>query len=313
MTKNEILKKLQGSCKQSIKLPSQLDIEINQNDLIITIPIDGTLENMQTDSAAFEGWVIIVKRWIESINRATIKWEEPIFSNISRNEMQHYQRFLFRTKRFSEAFPWVKIHETNENCFRKLKTDNGGEIILNSPSKKRSRVFKVKKDLNTYSESQLEEFILSDKETCERFKRKFNLNFVDNQLPVGVFEGKKSNATKIFTGGKSAIDIWGISNENEVCLFELKNAKNNKVGALSEMLFYSFVVRDIVQGIMKFDSTTYEGLQKILEAKKVKCYLLAPSTHPLIDGKVFEELNISNFKIEFGYAKIDYKLTFSIL
>ena len=313
MTKNEILKTLKGVCKQSIKLPSQLDLEIIQNHLTITIPIDGTLNNMQTDSAAFEGWAIIVKRWMENIDRVIIKWEEPTFSNISEKEMQHYQRFLFRAKRFSEAFSWVNIHKTNEDCFRQLKTDKGGEIILNTPSKERSRLFKVKKELNTYSESQLEEFILSDKETCERFKRKFDLNFVDNQLPVGVFDGKKSNATKIFTGGKSAIDIWGINNENEICLFELKNAKNSKVGALSEMLFYSFVVQDIVQGVMKFDSTTYEGLQKIQEAKKVNCYLLAPSTHPLIDGEVFTLLNKSTSKIKFGNVRINDTLTFSIL
>lgn len=313
MTKNEILKTLKAVCKPSIKLPSQLDIEINRNDLIITIPIEGTLKNMQTDSAAFEAWAIILKRWIKSINHAIIKWKEPIFSNISKNEIQHYQRFLFRTKRFSEAFPWVNIHNTNENSLRQLKTENGGEIILNTPSKERSRVFNVKKDLNTYSESQLEEFILSNKVTREQFKREFNLNFVDNQLPVGVFEGKKNNATKIFTGGKSAIDIWGINNENDVCLFELKNAKNNKVGALSEMLFYSFIVQDIVRGVMKFDSTTYKGLQNIQAAKKVKCYLVAPSTHPLIDGKVFSLLNKSTSKIEFGNARINDNLTFSIL
>jgi len=121
------------------------------------------------------------------------------------------------------------------------------------------------------------------------------------------------NATKIFTGGKSAIDIWGINNENEVCLFELKNSKNNKVGAISEMLFYSFIVQDIVRGAMKFDSTTYEGLQNIQAAKKVKCYLVAPSTHPLIDGEVFSLLNKSTSKIEFGNARINDNLTFSIL
>jgi hypothetical protein len=64
---------------------------------------------------------------------------------------------------------------------------------------------------------------------------------------------------------------------------------------------------------MKFDSTTYEGLQKIQEAKNVNCYLLAPSTHPLIDRKVFSLLNKSTSKIEFGNVKINDDLTFSIL
>jgi len=312
MNNKEILETLKKVVrKPSIKLPSQLDIEIIQNDLTITIPFEDTLKNMQTDSAAFESWAIIVKRWIENINRVIIKWDEHILDN----EKLHYQRFLFRAKRFSEVFSWVNIHKTNEDCFRKLKTDNGRKIIVNTSKEKRSSGGgeKIEKELNEYKENELEELILSDIKTCEQFKRKFDLNFVDNQLPVGVFEGEISEATRIFPGRKSAIDIWGINNENEICLFELKTAKNKKVGALSEMLFYSFVVQDIVQGVMKFDSTTYEGLQKIQEAKNVNCYLLAPSTHPLIDRKVFSLLNKSTSKIEFGNVKINDDLTFSIL
>lgn len=313
MTKNQILEALKSSCRPSIKLPSQLDMVITQNCLTISLLAETTLENMQRDSAAFEGWAIVVKRWIKKIDRVIIKWDDPTFSSISKNEMQHYQRFLFRAKRFSEAYSWLDIDTSNKDCFRQLAIDKGKEIILNTPSEERSREFKEKKELHTYSESQLEEFILSDKEACEQFKRTFDLKIVDNQLPVGVFEGKKNNETKIFTGGKSAIDIWGINSKGEFCLFELKNAKNSKVGALSEMLFYSFVIQDVINGVLKFDSTTYIGLKNIQEAKRVKCFLLAPSTHPLIDSEVFLLLNKSSSGIEYGNIKINDSLTFSIL
>lgn len=314
MTKDEILEILKiVSNKPSIKIPNQLGMVLIKGQLIISLPADITQNNMQTDAAAFEGWAIVLKRWIPRINQIIIKWNVPDLSSISKNNMQHYQRFLYRAKRCSEAYSWLEIAISNRKCFSHLIIENGKENILNTPSKERSRNFKVQKGLHEYSESELEEFILTDINVNKRFKQEFDLNIIDNQLPVGVFDGSKSNSTKIFTGGKSAIDIWGINNREEVCLFELKNSKNSKIGSLSEMLFYSFVIQDIVQGLMKFESTSYKGLKEITRAKKVKCYLLAPSTHPLIDKEVFHLLNKTKSGIEYGNVKISDNFTFSIL
>lgn len=314
MKKKEILEKLKtySNC-QSAKFPSHIDITIDKDCLTIALQTKCTVENMQNDCAAFEAWSIILKNWIPIVNNVIIKWVVPNIKRISINEMQHYQRFLYRVKKFCHTYDWAEIYEDNRECLNILMIEKGNKNILNTPSKERSRKFKEKKELRDYSESELEEFILSNDKTLELFKRKFNLRLVDNQLPVGVFDSVKSKKTLIFTGGKSAVDIWGINTDGDCCLFELKDYKNTKVGALTEMLFYSFLIQDVIKGIFKFESTTYKGLKEIQEAKKVKCFLLAPNTHPLIDKGLFKLLNDSNANIKFGNVKINDTLTFTLL
>lgn len=311
MTKQEILKALKESCSiKRVRLPNPLNMEIKNNCLIIDIPSDRLLKNMQTDSAAFEGWALVLKRWIKEINTVKIRWQEPI--KISPNEMQHYQRFLYRAKRFSDAYNWVEIDNSNKSCVNLLKIKKGENLLINAPSGKRPRKYDKRVALESYSESKLEEFILTNEEVKSVFKQSFYLDILDNQLPVGVFKDKISNKTKIFTGGKSAIDIWGINKNNEFCLFELKNSENRKVGALSEMLFYSFLIQDVLNGVIKYVETTHDGVMEIKNTKKVKCFLLAPFLHPLIDKDVISLMNKSKSKIEYGNIKIESDFTFKL-
>ena len=72
-------------------------------------------------------------------------------------------------------------------------------------------------------------------------------------MPVGVFEGHPSRAGAIFTGGKSAIDLIGLGRAGAIWLLELKTSRNIKVGALSELFFYSMVLHD---------ATTFSLLRK---------------------------------------------------
>lgn len=314
MNKQQILQSLKKSCSCfTIKLPVPLDFSLDKACLIISIPKNKIVENMQTDSAAFEGWALVLKRWITEINRVVIEWEEPDISSVSANEMQHYQRFLYRAKRFSDAFEWVDVSTINKGSLKYLKVDSGCKVIMNTPTQNRPRKYNIRKPLSEYSESQLEELILTNKDVRHELMSTMDLSLIDNQLPVGVFEEVKSNATKIFTGGKSAIDIWGINNKNEFCLFELKNSNNRKVGALSEMLFYSFLIQDVIKGIIDFDKNSNESLEGIKKAKRVNCFLLAPSTHPLIDKDVFNLLNKSVSLIDYGNIKVNNNLSFTVL
>lgn len=310
MKKKDILKSLKARCNNDLKLPSQLGMEIVQERLIITLQGDATITNMQADGAAFEGWALVLKRWIPEIEKVSVKWTKP--STEKALELQHYQRFLYRVKRFASVFPWFVLNKGCSILLSDLEIDADHSFILNTPNAKRSRAYKTQKELYTYSESELEEFILSNADVSAKFMQSFNLTLVDNQLPVGVFKDTKSNATKVFTGGKSAIDIWGITTDGNCCIFELKNSKNRKVGALTEMLFYSFVIQDIIQGVFEFDALEYPGLQEITKAKKVTCYLLAPSTHPLIDSGVFSLLNNAKSKMDFANVKLTDDFNFKV-
>jgi len=308
MTKQEIASQLNTICKHtSIKMPSSLTMSIEDGCLTINIPSKELVQNMQTDSAAFEGWALVLKNWIKDINKVIIKWDCLFDKNLT--EKQHYQRFLYRAKRFSDAYSWVNIHFDNQSCLDNLIIDSCDKIVLNAPSKPRSRNFDVKKNWGDYSESQLEKFILSNEEVQKRFYKAFNLRHADNQLPVGVFNGEVRISNKIFTGGKSAIDIWGINKENSFCIFELKKPGNRKIGALSEMLFYSFIIQDIINGKFSFFSK-HPFLKEVKECKKVKCYLLAPHTHPLINQDVFALLNRTSSNIEYLNAKITNEFEF---
>ncbi len=312
MTKQEILQTLKAkSGLKTVRLPRDLNLTIVDGCLNIEVPGASIYENMQKDGTAFEGWALVLYRWLDEVKHVKISWQLP--KDASENQMQHYQRLLFRAKKFSDAYSWVDIDPANKGCFTQWIFDSEAKFIVNIPSKLRSRNFNERKELAQYTESQLEEFILSTPEVLKQFQSKLNLKHVDNQLPVGVFNGKKSNATKIFTGGKSAIDIWGINNDDEICLFELKTTKNNKVGALTEMLFYSFFIQNVSNKKFEFHQHNYLGLDDITNAKGINSYLLAPNSHPLLDSKVFSLMNMSNSGIHYGNVIFDDKFKFRIL
>lgn len=119
---------------------------------------------------------------------------------------------------------------------------------------------------------------------------------------MGVFEDEVSKETAIFTGGSSAADLWGASEDGSLVLLELKAKNNNQVGALSELFFYAMVLADEQQG--KFFRKGVEG-EIIRGTKSLKAMILAPGIHPLITKKVFQLLNTNIKGIEFGYVAIN--------
>jgi len=311
MDKKHLLELIKENSKiNSIRLPRFIDFNLNKGVLELKISSNNLLKNMQEDGSTFEGWSLVLKRWIHEIDKINLKWDKLDVSVLKGAKEQHYQRFLYRVSKFSQNYNWFSIDNDNKSCLGELKIIAGKKLILNSPSEERNRQTTGKKALNEFSEGELETFIVSDKIVSNKFKSIFNLKILDNQLPVGVFENTISNNTKILTGGKSAIDIWGITNNNEVSIFELKDFDNKKIGALSELFLYSNIIQDVVDGILKHTSFEHLGIEDIKNAKQVNCYLLAPNTHPLIDSGVFELLNSSISKIKFMNVKIEETFDF---
>jgi len=305
MNKLEILQKLKTSTGNTgSRLPGDMDFEINKGALKISLHDDALLQNMQTDISAFEAWSLILKRWLPDIDKVVIQWEEPLLHFEKGASGQHYQRFLFRVLSFSKAFPWFSLDESNKHCIKHLVTQRTGPFLLNAPSKDRSRNFDIVQALSDYSEGDLEEFIVSHDKTRSTFEKVFDLKILDNQLPVGLFRNEVSNTTKVFTGGKSAIDIWGINNRNEFCLFELKNSRNNKVGALTEMFFYSSLIREVIKGRISIEGGNADT-KRIAGCERVNCYLLAPGNHPLIDDNVFRLFSENQLGIHYGDVRVE--------
>jgi hypothetical protein len=299
-------------CLKQCQFPSRSEIEIGgtREQATITMKKKGLNENMQSDAAAFEAWALalLIHCGVKSVQ---------IGADPGIGLGRHYERFLYRLKRFSELFPDRVIAKWPDTPLRALNSQSGR--FLNQPNSRnkppeadcKERMKAASGDAPT--ESSLELAL----EISSAFRSRFQLEKVMRQWPVGLFDGKVARGHEIFTGGKSAIDLIGIRNDTLV-LFELKKSDNKKVGAVSELLLYASVIRDAIgaSAIFKFESKMARkncaiGPEDIIRCSKICAVLLARNFHPLIfEPRMFAELNAatnrlySNIPIYFETATI---------
>lgn len=294
--------------RRKIGLPRSIKFMIDGRTVQMYLDSSCVEANMQENRASFEGWALALKRWLpEHLSQVELSWD-----HLGDLSDPHYQRFLYRVKGFLELFKdWFKIAAANIHELSKLKTEEAGHVFyLNVASKPRTTdpIGQVDSLIGAMkSEHKLECFIVEhQKELCTLL----DIDKLDRQLPVGVFKDcvSRDPAHKIFTRGHSAIDIWGVDNKTKTLfLFELKKHRNESLGILSELFFYSYVMADIQTGRFKFRTTNIE----IEQTDSIKAYILAPKWHPLIDAvmlamvnKAFEK---SKVPISFGAVRIENK------
>ncbi|MFA6174533.1 MAG: hypothetical protein WC701_12760 [Kiritimatiellales bacterium] len=308
MNKDEILKELRARAKISrLALPKHLQLE--EQDGLVTLFLAtkegsaprGVTANMQQDASAFEGWAVGLKATVPEWSFC-LKWAEP--KNAADG---HYQRFLYRAKKFSTYYSdWFSIAPGCSTQALLIKDHE--KYLLNAPSEMgNGRI-----NNSTYHvENFIENKIIKDNDSP--LKHAFGIDRLERQLPVGVFCGKVEKKTAIFARGKSAVDIWGITSADELVIFELKAPGNEKVGAISELFFYAMVLADEQAGLLIRKKSPGELIRK---TTSLKALLLASAIHPLITNRVFDLLNApfkqsapSKPKIEFGYEKLPAKYT----
>jgi hypothetical protein len=307
VNRDQILKELKARTNTSrLTLPKHLHVE-EQNG-VVTLSLAtaegtasrGVTANMQQDASAFEGWAVGLKAVVPEWNFC-LNWAAP--KNAANG---HYQRFLYRVKKFSAYYgDWFSIAQGCSTQALRIKDNETYQ--LNAPSKTNNG---RTNDSALSAENFIENKIIKDSDSP--LKHAFKIAKLERQLPVGVFCGKVENKTAIFTHGKSAIDIWGITSAAELVIFELKAPGNEKVGAISELFFYAMVLADEQAGLLTREKSPGELLRK---TTSLKALLLASAAHPLITNRVFDLLN-SPFKrnaalpkIEFGYEKLPVKYT----
>ncbi|MFB6317309.1 hypothetical protein [Saccharicrinis sp. FJH54] len=282
-----------------LRLPRDLEFSLVGGNLVIKLGSfktkEGTqyccLGNMQTDRAAFEGWSICLKLHLEDkIDKVFLKWDRP--ANITQNQQQHYNRFLYRVIKFSALFKWFHVENHYEAEIKNFK-EQLSKLIINVPLSQSG--FTTDKSSN---EAKIE--YANQNRDC--IKQKFNLSVVDHQLPVGV----KRDGNNFFTGRSSAIDIWGINKNNDLFIFELKY-KNKKIGIITELLFYTEVMHDVfilnnigIPGkIREFRSADklYEDPAKKIQ--RIEGYFLVDEIHPLFNKDCLKLLNENEAGIKF--------------
>ena len=234
---------------------------------------------MQEDRAAVEGWALVLMAWC-GVQRVILRWERP--PSDADGEL-HYQRFLYRAKRFAELLQG-RVEIENSALLSDLRL--GADAVLGRPSVRQKPKLPVDP---RGSESEMEIYLSKVPEAHGALRSAFRLNAIERQLPVGVFKATKSDASRIFTGGKSAVDLIATGANKSLWLFELKLRNNIKVGALSELFFYSMILRDVQHGSLTL-APEWEGVceqrgfciagRALQETKHIHARLLSRSFSP---------------------------------
>jgi hypothetical protein len=273
--------------------PASSEIEIGgtREQAAMTVKEKGLNANMQSDPAAFEAWALALFIYCGA---------KSVKIGVDPGGLgPHYQRFLYRLMRFSELFSDRVIVNWPASPLI-MALDPKIERFLNQPKQRPkppeadSRERMKAASGPEPSESALELAL----EISGAFRSRFQLDKVMRQWTVGLFKERIAGENRIFTGGKSGIDLIGIRGDTLV-LFELKKADNRHAGAISELFFYASLMRDTIgaSAIFKFESPSAKkncaiGPEDIIRCSKIRAVLLAPDFHPLVsEPRLFAELN----------------------
>ncbi|MCK8826605.1 hypothetical protein MWH25_02425 [Natroniella acetigena] len=294
----KIEKKLKEESDYSrVKVTSKIDFYSDENNNLLKIKMseDSVKANMQENEAAFEGWAICIKRWL-GLEKVELSWEAP-----KQEENKHYQRFLYRVKNFEEMYSWFTVANADYPEKLTLKYELDEEFLINSSDDERKKIEINNKDLAEGNEKDLEYYLSSNKNLLSKI---CNTEFKDLsfQLPVGIFKDSIAEKNKIFPGGSSAIDLFG-TDDDITYIFELKVA-SKMVGIISQIYCYAFLICDLQNGKLKFNEED-EYLNSIKKTDELKAVMLTDDFHPLIDGKVVEEMNKAG-NIDFDAYLIEF-------
>lgn len=307
MDKTQILNVLKNIYKPA-RFPRDIDFFSEDDTLYIKLLFKALTDNMQTDCAAFEGWAIVLKTHLH-FNKVVLDWEDPDIVSIPEKTIlhrrngkeytrydrniasQHYRRFCYRVQKFAELYDWfIPCRSVN------FSYDN---LLLNYPTQGASK--KAEKE-----EARLERLYI-EKHSAE-FSGK-----MDHQFPLTIFLGSVTSDNQITSG--STLDIWSIR-DNHLSIYELKkHTGNDKVGIITEILYYVCVLDDLFKHKVNYDAgaakCSYRTFNEIYslynnsDKVSISGYLLCDRTHPLINDKVLNLMSDNANKLNFEYKKLD--------
>lgn len=302
MNKKELLKKLQESSKnKQVRFPRDIDFALDKQKLTIKLHASELVNNMQTDSASFEGWAIVLKYYISEISQVVIDWENAkprkLKNGNASAEQLHYNRFLFRLAKFVETYHWASVKPG-----KNIPIIPKG-LLCNYPTSEPKSIDEHVKKMKELNKKNLnDEYYLE----CDYvIRKKDEYDIMNHQLPVGLFVNKVSarEGNAYTTGRKGAIDIWAIK-DSTFYIFELKKPDNKKLGIISELMFYTNVVAGLLSHEITYDvdkvDENYRGFLDLYNAyknnsiKKINAVMLADNLHPLINDKLIDFINDSN-------------------
>lgn len=331
--RSEILKRLNEATewKRNIKLPkesirfektdeSTLKLILSQRKYIEGYDNKNGVHvnyNMQSSCVCFEAWAVIIKTYctkykkiVLGVDKAEGLYEDWINRKDKKGKVKrngHVGRFFYRALRFSQQYDWFELDEAIEVEVRKFEDEwlknERCKLCNNIPQGKPDGEDKNDIDENYFERKLAQPGVLFEALVCEE-----NLGFdgdeeIYRQLPVGLYEEVPASKNTVFTGGKSAIDMWTCK-EKIIYPIELKY-QNEMVGILTEIFFYANFLWDLVRKegfeigkpetakARKAAEAPERGYAYVKEGyyTKVKAILLADSYHPLITKAVMVTMN----------------------
>lgn len=287
MDKNYILKLLK-KVKPNADIPSTYVYSYNKRtkDLTLFVKVKGLIANMQDDEAAFDSWAIALKYYLkEDVKTITIDWERD-FSEGEKGYF-HFNRFVYRLAKFVQTYSWVRLAKPIPAIPTMLFCNIGKTEAAN--------IEKHSQDSEGWLECM---YVMNHSKEYD---------VMNHQFPVGIFYSKVSRDTHYTTGGKSAIDIWAIR-ENCLMVFELKKPDNKPLGIISELMFYTNILDDILSHRIMYENSKdtnfaiehdIRGFMKFFEAyekgtiNKIESIFLADNLHTLLSNELIDFINDS--------------------
>lgn len=292
-----------------MKLPSKIVFAGDEQCAEMKLPKEAFADNMQEGCAAFDAWALAL---IPKAVRVKINCEEGQnldLTNLTKQQLPHYQRALYRLRRFNDLMGDRVIISPAE-LFSRSKILSCSRPILTVVDKDK------KKESRSGTEAHIEkEFKRNGSPSRKRLMNAFGLKKLDRQFPVSLYNGDPPRkGMELCATGK--IDLIGLDRNHGLWLFELKKPGNKEVGALSELLFYAAVLRDTLGENPSFHFTRKEPGPRaevfpddVCDANYIHARLLSPKTHRFLTDDVFELLNKAadgaGWPIDYG--RIDLK------
>lgn len=324
-------------------------ISLDEKDDSIVIHIHNTVANMQEDSSNFES--IIISIWSVDRNiTITLKFDsytgkydknpknrnsewtsltQPYYLGkngkaYAEPARLHYMRFLYRVMRFRSKYQGRGFVIDNSNIeevdkFEKLYTTalQNGELWITKPTVEGGiKGYDKESDSISYTgkiaENHLEKWFMIQSKNNNlppQVANVFGNNRLFDQLPCCMFIGEPSGSTRIFNAGY--FDLWGINDNNELCVFELKREGNVKLGIISELFFYAMLMKDMKEASKnKYPGirSNHRGFGDFINHKSSSCvnaYFLVPELHsfledPVINKAFIDVLNEGESGVKFG-------------
>ena len=328
----KILELLQKEFNSTSFNPESIGLDAQDTTLTITLALkNGAKSNMQKDSACFEGWAIILKTYVmdkypQKFYKVKLCCPNITLPSETDEGRFHFKRFLYRVLRFDEQYDWFTIDEKLADIITSSLKPILQKHLVNNYPKSNAKGFNNEDKPSEH----IIECILSKKtpqnngKTLHTYFNKIGVPYddliINHQLPVGLFEEEISEAAKVFTGKKSALDLWGFSNAkpNDFYIFELKY-NNPMIGTITEAFFYAnymhdllhrngaFILSDNGKDNFRNYSTIYSLKDKDINRIHAVMLLDKNSIHPAITPELLAVLNQGSQKaIEYSLAEYEF-------